>query len=77
MEKGGMVGIIYGIILLIIGGVGLYNKQYLCSVYVAAFLFILGILALIVIALAILYVKPPKRPQRQRYAPWYYWRYNY
>jgi len=47
MEKGGMIGIIYGIILLIIGGAGLYNKQYLCSFYVAAFLFIFGILALI------------------------------
>ena len=47
MEKGGMVGIIYGIILLIIGGAGLYNKQYLCSAYMAVFLFILGILALL------------------------------
>ena len=47
MEKGGVIGIIYGIILLIIGGAGLYNKQYLYSFYVAAFLFIFGILALI------------------------------
>ena len=38
----------------------------------------IGILALIVIVLATLYLKPPRRrPQRQSYAPWYYWRYNY
>ena len=46
MEKGGIVGLIYGIILLVLGIAGLYNKAYLCSYYVAAFLFILGILAL-------------------------------
>ncbi len=47
MEKGGIVGLIYGIILLVLGITGLYNKANLCSYYVAAFLFILGILALI------------------------------
>ena len=46
MEKGGVVGIIYGIILLIVCGAGLYSKQYLCSTYVATFLFLLGILAI-------------------------------
>ena len=47
MEKGGIVGLIYGIILLVLGIAGLYNKANLCSYYVAAFLLILGILALI------------------------------
>ena len=47
MEKGGIVGLIYGIILLILGGAGLYNKANLCSYYVAGFIFALGILALI------------------------------
>jgi len=47
MEKGGIVGLVYGVILLILGAVGLYNKANLCSYYVAAFLFILGLLALI------------------------------
>jgi len=47
MEKWGIGGLIYGIILLILGIAGLYNKANLCSYYVAAFLFILGILALV------------------------------
>ena len=47
MKKGGIIGLIYGIILLVLGGFGLYNKSYLCSYYVAGFLFVLGILALI------------------------------
>ncbi len=47
MEKGGIVGLIYGIILLVLGIAGLYNKANLCSYYVAAFLLILGMLALI------------------------------
>jgi len=47
MEKGGIVGIIYGIILLVLGIAGLFNKANLCSYYVAGFLLILGILALI------------------------------
>ena len=46
MEKSGIVGLVYGVILLILGSAGLYNKANLCSYYVAAFLFILGILAL-------------------------------
>ncbi|MCK5301334.1 MAG: hypothetical protein KAJ21_05465 [Thermoplasmatales archaeon] len=47
MEKGGIIGLIYGIILLILGIAGLVNKANLCSYYVAAFLLILGMLALI------------------------------
>ena len=46
MEKGGIVGLIYGIILLVLGIAGLFNKANLCSYYVAAFLLILGIFAL-------------------------------
>jgi len=42
-------GIIYSIILLILGIAGLFNKANLCSFYVAALLFILGILALVFI----------------------------
>jgi hypothetical protein len=47
MEKGGMVGLVYGVILLSLGVAGLYNKANLCSYYVAGFIFALGILALI------------------------------
>jgi hypothetical protein len=47
MDKLGIGGLIYGIILLLLGIAGLYNKANLCSYYVAAFLFILGILALV------------------------------
>lgn len=46
MEKGGIVGLVYGIILLILGAAGLYNKANLCSYYVAGFIFVLGLLAL-------------------------------
>lgn len=46
MEKGGMVGLIYGVILLILGTAGLYNKANLCSYYVAGFIFVLGLIAL-------------------------------
>ena len=46
MEKGGIIGLIYGVILLVLGIAGLYNKANLCSYYVAGFLFILGLLAL-------------------------------
>jgi hypothetical protein len=45
----GKGGLIYGIILLILGITGLYNKANLCSYYVATLLFILGILALVFI----------------------------
>ena len=47
MDILGKGGLIYGMILLILGIAGLYNKANLCSFYVAAFLFILGILALV------------------------------
>jgi hypothetical protein len=47
MEKGGIVGLVYGIILLVLGIAGLYNKANLCSYYVAGFIFVLGLLALI------------------------------
>jgi membrane-bound ClpP family serine protease len=47
METGGVIGIIYGIILLILGGLGLYSLDYLNNIYTAYFLIILGILAII------------------------------
>jgi hypothetical protein len=47
MNRLGIGGLIYGIILLILGIAGLYNKANLCSYYVASFLFILGILTLV------------------------------
>ncbi len=46
MEKGGIIGLVYGVILFILGAAGLFNKANLCSYYVAAFLFIIGLLAL-------------------------------
>ena len=45
MEKGGYVGIVYGIILLIIGILGFINIDYLGNVYMAGLLFILGLLS--------------------------------
>jgi hypothetical protein len=47
MEQGGMVGIIYGIILLIIGIVGLINIDYFANVYVAGLILILGLLSFV------------------------------
>ena len=48
MEKTEMLlGLLLGAILLILGIAGLYDKANLCSIYIAGFLFILGILALI------------------------------
>jgi len=47
MEAGGVVGIIYGIILLILGGLGIYSLDYLNNSYIAYLLFLLGILAII------------------------------
>ena len=47
METGGVVGIIYGFILLIIGGLGIYSLDYLNNAYIAYLLFLLGILAII------------------------------
>ena len=46
MEKDRIVGLVYGVILLILGAAGLYNKGNLCSYYVAGFIFVLGLLAL-------------------------------
>ena len=46
MEIGPSLGIIYGIILLIIGGLGIYSLEYL-NKYTAYLLVILGILSLI------------------------------
>ena len=57
MEKLAIGGIIYGIIMLILGIAGLYNKANLCSYNVAAFLFFLGILALV---FSIYYVRTKK-----------------
>ena len=48
MEKTEMLlGLLLGAILLILGIAGLYDKANLCSIYVAGFLFVLGILVLI------------------------------
>jgi hypothetical protein len=47
MEKGGMVGIVYGIILLIIGIAGLINIDYLANIYMAGLIFILGLLSFV------------------------------
>ena len=47
METGPLLGIIYGIILLIIGGLGVYSLDYLNSTYTAYLIVILGILSLI------------------------------
>jgi hypothetical protein len=49
MDVLGKGGLIYGIILLILGIAGLYNKANLCSYYIAGFLSVLGLLAIIVI----------------------------
>jgi len=47
MVVGGIVGIIYGIILLIIGGLGVYSLDYLNNTYTAYLLVILGIISII------------------------------
>lgn len=47
MEKGGYVGIIFGIILLIIGILGFVNVDYLGNIYMASLLFILGLLSFV------------------------------
>ena len=47
MEKGGYVGIVYGIILLIIGILGFVNLDYLCNTYMAGLLLILGLLSFV------------------------------
>ena len=47
MQTGAIIGIIYGIILLILGGLGIYSLDYLNNQYTAYFLVILGILSLI------------------------------
>ena len=47
MERGGLVGIIYGIILLIIGILGFVNVDYIGNVYMASLLFILGLLSFV------------------------------
>ena len=48
MEAGPLVGVIYGIILLIIGGLGIYSLEYLNNTYTAYLIFILGILSIII-----------------------------
>ena len=48
METGPIVGIIYGIILLIIGGLGIYSLDYLNNIYTAYLLVVLGIISLII-----------------------------
>jgi len=47
MEKGGYVGIIYGIILILIGIVGFINPEYLSNYYTAGLILILGLLSFI------------------------------
>jgi hypothetical protein len=47
MEKGGYVGIVYGIILLIIGILGFVNLDYLGNTYMAGLLLILGLLSFV------------------------------
>jgi hypothetical protein len=47
MEHGGIVGIIYGIILLIIGILGLINLDYLANIYTAGLILLLGILSFV------------------------------
>ena len=50
MEKVEMLlGLIFGLILVILGIAGLYDKANLCSYYVAGFLFVLGILDVILV----------------------------
>jgi hypothetical protein len=46
MEKKHIVGLIFGLILLIIGTVGAYSLDYLNNVYVAYILILMGILAI-------------------------------
>ena len=47
MEKGGYVGIVYGIILLIIGILGFVDVEYLGNTYMAGLLFILGLISFV------------------------------
>jgi hypothetical protein len=47
MEKGPIVGFIYGIILLIIGGLGIYDLNYLNNINSAYLLVILGIISIL------------------------------
>ena len=47
MEIGPLLGVIYGIILLIIGGLGVYSLDYLNNIYTAYLLVIPGIISLI------------------------------
>jgi hypothetical protein len=47
MESGGIVGIIYGIILLIIGMLGFIDISYLGNIYMAGLLFILGLISFV------------------------------
>jgi hypothetical protein len=47
MELGGIVGIIYGIILLIISILGFIDLDYLHNVYIAGLLFILGLISFV------------------------------
>ena len=47
METGPLMGFVYGIILLIIGGLGIYSLDYLNNIYTAYILVILGIVSII------------------------------
>ena len=47
MEKGGIVGLIYGIILLIIGILGFVDIDYLGNSYMAGLLILLGLISFI------------------------------
>lgn len=47
MEKGGYGGIIFGIIILIIGILGFINIDYLGNIYTAGLLIIIGLLSFV------------------------------
>ena len=47
MEAGPAIGIIYGFILLIIGGLGIYSLDYMNNTYTAYLLILLGIIGII------------------------------
>jgi len=47
MTGGPIIGFIYGFILLIIGGLGIYSLDYLNNTYTAYLLVILGIIGII------------------------------
>ena len=47
MDKKHIIGFVFGLIILIIGGLGVYSLDYLNNIYVAYILIIMGLLAII------------------------------